>query len=365
MKKQGLAFLLLGTFLLTGCNKPPKMEKVQIMYKYSNLTEVINIVDDENQTALEQLELKITDKENFVLVSYADYTCSCWSVFRDHVLRNYINTKKIPIYVIETDALGNDFKGLPIRKDLTNTPVIGIFAGGVCKYSIDYTSKSEIFIERDKFNEWMDARIKDPLMTYISLEEVNTLLKGTEPFLLNWSYSICPDCVALDKQFMPGYIETLKKAPKMPYYIIESKPIRDAGNWLNVKDIYGLSDKNNTVSGYATGYVPTLQVIRPDGNGATYLANNDISPMIDDMLVFQNDQVEKVDGVYKIKDSYYNGVRATRYLGEYESEVGKVVDPSIVMETEYNGVLYTYFARGSRYELHANYATKFFDHYWR
>lgn len=58
MKKQGLAFLLLGTFLLTGCNKPPKMEKVQIMYKYSNLTEVINIVDDENQTALEQLELK-------------------------------------------------------------------------------------------------------------------------------------------------------------------------------------------------------------------------------------------------------------------------------------------------------------------
>jgi DNA gyrase subunit A len=180
MKKQGLAFLLLGTFLLTGCNKPPKMEKVQIMYKYSNLTEVINIVDDENQTALEQLELKITDKENFVLVSYADYTCSCWSVFRDHVLRNYINTKKIPIYVIETDALGNDFKGLPIRKDLTNTPVIGIFAGGVCKYSIDYTSKSEIFIERDKFNEWMDARIKDPLMTYISLEEVNTLLKATD-----------------------------------------------------------------------------------------------------------------------------------------------------------------------------------------
>ncbi len=365
MKNRALLFLVSTTILLTGCTKPRDNEKVQIMYKYSNLTAVTTIVDDENMTALEQLELKIEDKENFILVSYADYTCSCWSVFRDHVLRNYITTTKIPIYVIETSALGNDFKGLPIRKDLTNTPVIGIFEEGKYKYGIDYTSKSEVFIERDKFNAWMSARIKEPLMTYISLSEVNTLLNGTTAFLLNWSYSICPDCVALDKNFMPNYIKGLKKVPAMPYYIIESKPIRDAGNWLEVNDTYGLSDKNNATSGYATGYVPTLQIIRPDGNGATHLANKDISAVIDDMLVFQNDQVHKVDGVYKIKDSYYNGVRATRYLGTYESEVGKVVDPDIVMETEYNGVLYTYFAPGSRYELHANYATKFFDHYWK
>ena len=47
----------------------------------------------------------------------------------------------------------------------------------------------------------------------------------------------------------------------MPYYIIESKPIRDAGNWLMRQHIYGLSDKNNTVSGYAiAGYVPTYKL---------------------------------------------------------------------------------------------------------
>ena len=85
-----------------------------------------------------------------------------------------------------------------------------------------------------------------------------------------------------------------------------------------------------------------LTSYRPDGNGATYLANNDISPMIDDMLVFQMTKL-KVDGVYKIKDST-TMVESYHHLGEYESEVGKVVDPSIVMETEYNGVLNTYFA---------------------
>ncbi|MGI6735569.1 MAG: hypothetical protein ACOX3C_05280 [Bacilli bacterium] len=359
MKKRPLMFLLVGAFLLAGCDKPRDKEKVQIMYKYSQIEEVINL------TELEELKNKITDKENFVLVSYADYTCSCWSVFRDHVLRNYVQTKKIPIYVIETELLDGDYRGLPIRKDLTNTPVIGIYEEGVYKFGIDYKTKSDIFIERDKFNAWMGARIKDPLMTYITLDEVNNLISGNESFLLNWSYSICPDCVALDKKFMPNYIKSLKKAPKMPYYIIESKPLRDAGTWLDSKDIYGLSDKFNETSGYATGYVPTLQIIKPDGNGATYLENGNISPLIFDMLVFQNDQLEKVGDIYKIKDSYYDGVRAKTYLGDYESEIGKVINPEDVRELEYGGQTYIVFQPGARYNLHANYATKFFDYYWR
>ena len=64
---------------------------------------------------------------------------------------------------------------------------------------------------------------------------------------------------------------------------------------------------------------------------------------------------------YKIKDSYFNGVRATKYLGEYESEIGKVIDESLVVETEKG----PRFIAGTRYDVSAKYVAKFFDYYWK
>lgn len=366
MKHKFGHFLLLGTLLLSGCNNTNALEQVQIMYKYSALSEVINLEDDENESALEKLENKINDKENFILVSYADHFCSCWRVFRDVILKDYINETKIPVYVIETKALNGDFKGLKIRKDMTNTPVIGVFKDGLCKYSIDYKSDSAIFNEPDKFKAWIDKRIKEPLMTYISLDEVNELTRGDTPFLLNWSLSVCPDCIALDQNFMPGYIAKLKATPKLPYYIIETREIRaDTLRWSEVKDSYGLSDVKNTVSGYGTGFVPSLQIITPNGSGKDYISEGDLSPIISDMLVFQNDQIEKVGDTFKIKDSYFNGERGVKYLGEYESEIGKVINPDDVIEIEREGETHYYFKPGARYDAHAAFAQKFFDYYWK
>ncbi|MFA5660386.1 MAG: hypothetical protein WC968_03210 [Bacilli bacterium] len=354
MKKIHGLLLLANAILLGACTPNTQdNEKVPLYYRHNELTEIIEFTD------VKDVDDMITDKENFILVSYADYTCSCWGRFRDFVLNPYINETKLPIYVIATDLMGDDLKGLPINRNKTNTPVIGIFEAGKVKFSLAYNQDETVFQQLDKFTSWIERYIELPMMTYISLEELNTLLSGTTPFLLNWSYNRCPDCKALDGRMMPVYLKENTITQKIPYYIIETAEIRKLESWTDVKNTYGLSNVLNERLGYGTGYVPTLQIFHPDGSD--YVTSGDVSPIMTDMLVFQNEFVEKVEGVYKVKDSYWNGVRGTTYLGTYESEIGKVIDPSMVEETETS----IRFVAGSRYELNARYAAKFLDYYWK
>lgn len=353
--KKIYGLLLLANAIILGACTPNNQnsDKVPLYYRYNHLTEIIEFTD------VKDVDDLITDKENFVLVSYADYTCSCWGRFRDFVLNPYIQETKLPIYVIQTDLMGDNLKGLPINRGKTNTPVIGVFEQGKIKFSLSYNQDESVFQQKEKFVSWMDRHVTLPIMTYISLEEVNTLLRGTAPFILNWSYNRCPDCKALDEKMMPLYLKENAVTQKLPYYLIETAEMRKLESWTSVKNTYGLSNVLNETYGYGTGYVPTLQVFHPDGTD--YVASGDVSPIMTDMLVFQNEFLEKVEGIYKIKDSYWNGVRGTKYLGAYESEIGKVVDPSLVEETETS----IRFVLGSRYEINARYAQKFLDFYWK
>lgn len=353
MKKFTQLLLLTSALILSGCTKP-EPSKINIYYKDETLTEVIEF------STLVDLESKILNKDNFILVSYADQTCACWGTFEQLVLNPFVNETKIPIYVIKTSLLGDDLKGLPINSAHSNTPVVGIFDEGVYKYGVAYNEDTSIFTQKAKFSAWLDTYIIRPIMTYISLDKLNTLLKGTTPFIINWSLEMCPDCTAINHRFMRDYFKKNEISQKLPYYLIETKDIRSHTElWTNIKKVYGLSDELNKASGYGTGFVPALQVIHPDGND--YVTSGDLSPIITDMFVFQNEFVEKVGEEYKISDSYFNGVRATKYLGNYESEIGKVVDPSLVYqrETGYR------FVAGARYDQNAIFATKFFDYYWK
>lgn len=354
MRKLTSLVLLTASLMLSGC-KERKVEKTPIYFGDETVTAVVEF------EAVKDVDDMITNKDNFLLVSYADKTCSCWSTFREHVLNPFIKESGIPIYVIETSLLGEDFKGLPISRKLTNTPVIGVYNEGVYKVGIAYNEDSTVFTQKDKFTKWLDRHIERPIMKFISFDKLNELLKGTKPFIINWSLGPCPDCQALNDKFMPGYLKDNVISQKLPYYLVETYDIRvnQPEYWTEIKKVYGLSEELNKVSGYGTGFVPALQVVYPDGND--YVATGDVSPIIKDMIVFQNEFIEKVSDVYKISDSYFNGVRGKTYLGEYASEIGQEIDASLVVETEKG----PRFVPGARYEVNAKYVAKFFDYYWK
>ena len=117
----------------------------------------------------------------------------------------------------------------------------------------------------------------------INLTQLNTLLKGDEKFILNWSLAVCPDCKTFDHTLLKEYLKANPKDKSTPLYIIETLSeglrlvdgVSNSAHWSMQKDVYGLSDTLNTEYGYATGFVPTLQVITPDGHD--YVAGRAIS----------------------------------------------------------------------------------------
>ncbi len=342
--KKTLGFALLSALLLTGCTKTSN-DKVQLYYKDETLREIIEFTGETAQT---DFETKLNNKDNFIMVSYADSSCSCWNNFKLYILNPFIIDTSIPVYAIHSDLLTNGYHGLKINSEKTNTPVLGIYEKGVYKFGTNYSADKEIFINSTTFYSYIDKHTTKPLMTYISIEKLNNLYNGTSPFIINWSFARCPDCKIFDNIFIKDYLKSGFNA-KVPYYLIETTPLRAGTDWVNIKDKYGLSNVKNTKFGYLVGYVPTLQYVEP--TGVDYVSEGDVSPIIKDMLVFQNDQLSS--DKTKIDNSYFNGERGKTYLGNYTSLIGKTLSSDTEERSQ------------QIYNLHAPFATSFLDHYWK
>lgn len=354
MKSKFYIWGMITLFSLVSCGGKTE-SKVSLYYKDDALTSISEFSDEESlKTAL------ITKEENFILAGYGEVTCSCWQTFKHAVLNPFVSDTKIPVYAINMNLLSGNRLGLPANGD----PVVALYEKGVIKYSLAYSTNSgdnSVFTDRDGFENWLDRYATRPQMTYISFDKLNTLLLGTTPFILNWSLSVCPDCKILDGEFMPEYLRKNSVSEKLPYYIIETAPIRANYVWADIKDMYGLTDKYNETYGFSTGFVPTLQVISPDGTD--HLANGNISPIITDMLVYRNESIREENGRYYISDSYFNGVRATKYAGDYVSLIDTELDSTQVYQNSDTGAWYL--KAGERVDIQNIYAEKFFNHYWK
>jgi len=81
------------------------------------------------------------------------------------------------------------------------------------------------------------------------------------------------------------------------------------------------------------------------------------------MMVFQNDQLGKVDDKVVVTSSYYNGVRGSEYLGTYESLEGTVIAEG---DYTYNETEDKFVCKPmTRYDVHAPFAAKFLEYYWQ
>lgn len=363
MKSRLIALsFLLATSLLSGCGATTN--KIVLTYGDQTLDSYIRLSREVDLTS------KIDNKENFILVSYADESCACWAIFESRVVIPYVQQYDIPIYVIHADLISDvNYYGLPINSTKENTPVVGLYENGVYRFGTSYNNDNSVFKNLNSFVTYVDRYMTRPYGYYINLDQLNTLLKGDERFIINWGMSICPDCKIFDHTLLKDYLKANTKQKDTPLYIIETVSeglrlvdgVSDSQHWQDQKDIYGLSATLNTEYGYRTGFVPTLQVINPDGTD--YVALGDISPVIEDQIVFQNESVayDENSDKYLVSESYFDGVRGRKYLGDYPNQIGLEIDEEFVYEQ--NDTLR--FMSEARYDIQQAFAKKFLDTYWR
>lgn len=351
MKLKFFTLMSVAATLLAGCGNANKNGdgKVVIPFGDMNLTTYITV------TKSIDIETMMDRGDNFILVSYALPTCGCWGTFSDSVLTPYVQETHMPIYAIYTGDIGDDdYFGLPIDSQKSNTPVIGIYENGKYKVGANYAKNELIFKKIDDFKNFMNRYVTQPFGYYVNFTRLNTFLKGDDKFLLYWSWKLCPDCTIFDRKFLKNYLKNASQTRSVPLYVIETHELRQTQEWQDIKDKYAISDTLNKTSGYGKGYVPAIQVIEPDGTD--YVSAGNITPIVKDMFVYRNEFFTKnEDGSYTITDSYFNGVRGTKYLGEYESEIGKTFTLS-EGQTK---------AAEARDPLHDTFAKKFLDYYWK
>ena len=221
-----------------------------------------------------------------------------------------------------------------------NTPVVGLYENGVYRFGTSYNNDNSVFKNLNSFVTYVDRYMTRPYGYYINLDQLNTLFKGRWTLHYQLGMSICPDCKIFDHTLLKDYLKANTKQKDTPLYIIETVSeglrlvdgVSDSQHWQRKKTFMVLVRRSIQSMAIAGGFVPTLQVINPDGTD--YVALGDISPVIEDQIVFQNESVayDENSDKYLVSESYFDGVRGRKYLGDYPNQIGLEIDEEFVYE---------------------------------
>lgn len=308
-----LAPLMLGA--LSGCSSSSTLEKVAITFGREYDSSFTTISDHFDEVTWGGLNSLVTNEKNFIIVVYdKNSTCTCWANL----------SKKLDEFMAENDALiygiqyslldtGSSTFGLEISSG-NNT--IGIFENGTIKYQYTTVSSDDPMEEGSNLEDWLLDRVTFSKMNYVTLTQLNALFSGQEgsEFTVYFARSTCGDCAYIESHLLKSLAST---ALPNTLYILDCDVagIRlneggevDSETWQAFKDLYGLSNTNNTLYGYGAGYVPTLIHYQPATTTNYYNC-------VLDMAVYLNDAITaKEDGSYYVSASYYDGTRENQFL---------------------------------------------------
>ncbi len=300
--KRSIFLLPLSLILTVSLSSCSEAKKITLSYGQMISEEFTAITYDE-------LATKINDKsETFALTVYAN-NCSCWSIFKS-IINKYVAETHAKIYAIPYSSFRSSDGTMLNNFDLK------LISGSVTFHLIENgkifneisDSKSQIIKKYETFTEYMNEYVNLPKKYYVSLEQVNSLYKSEETSLIYFARSNCGDCQYLDTSFLNSYVATNN------LYILDCENINirkydEEGNltpesqikWNEFKVNYGLAKDKNETYGYDTGYVPTLLLVKGDGESAlpTFLSG----------AVYFNDTIAKDDAGYYIENSYYTSER--------------------------------------------------------
>jgi len=326
MKKNNLLFTFIAfsasASLLAGCGQTA-VTKVQMTFGSLYDTSLSGTDHFLALSAHSDLEAKVTDKENFVLVVLPkDLGCTCWANFCSTINR-YQKNKNLLIYSIESTQFDDSSVSKFNLNINAHLATIAIFENGAAKYQQTADGTSDSFAkDYTVFADWMSARLSLSNMLYVSKTQMEGLYKGTTPFTLGFVRGSCGDCSYVAHNFLKTYNAIEHNVSYLIDCDVEgiryyngSKPSNKETatadqkaayqQWQTFKDDYGLSKLYDKDFGFDTGYVPMWVHCNP-------AANTETKPWgaIDDADVYVNDTLTKKDETtYEITNTYFDSTR--------------------------------------------------------
>ena len=228
-------------------------------------------------------------------------------------------------YINVYEFLGKDDLGLYL--EASDLPSIAVYERGKLKIQSVYLRDDRMmFKSYSKFREFIDNNVILPKMYYVEKDILDSYIAQDKEFNLYVARSACGDCNAVTTDVLFEWNQNVETVNDQLYvfdiqiyYPInpgsgateeqKAKYEEDLRIYQDIKDTYGLSEKNNPTFGYSTGMVPTFQ--RRKGN------------TVKDMIVVLNDSVDKENS--KVK-SYFTSERVGQMSFLKDAKIKTILD---------------------------------------
>lgn len=317
MKRFGYIFsvLTLATTMLSGCDV--NANKTALIYG--------KLLGELNDLNYVELSNKLDNGDNFLLFQTPNSNCTCWTSFRDSVLKPYIIENNIRAYTIPfaefySNNVQRDTFGIALN---SSSQTMAIYKDGIIKTMREYNSTHKIWTSSESFTTYINELLIAPTIIDLDLAQLQSLYTKEDSFSILF-YDEGDASLYLKDNPLRNYALSHLNTMSTFYALqtnVQGIKLDDLGvyqeeQWQTFKDNYGLSTLNNQVFGYGDGFVPTLQYIEPDG----IATNGDV---IKAQSVYFNEVLANVatEGSYLVEDSYYTTERQS-FLSYLDGFIG-------------------------------------------
>lgn len=293
-----LTFISLSVSLLVGCKGNKEISKVYLPFGKlydSSLVSEGHLELEKNTKEINHRELMslVGKEQSFALVVYEkDNECACFKDF-ELSFNKYLYVSNALVYSIEAKEFdgGRDVFGIKIAK---GESTVCLFEGGELAYQRVTNGSNDEFLEYKNLAKWIDDRTIVSNMLYVTSSQLDSLFGGDSEFTVGFLRSSCGDCAYVESHLLYEY----NKNANNTSYVIDCDLINDN----SFKDKYGLTEQSNPDYGYGEGYVPAFVRYSPTKTSS-------FNEAILDACVYLNDQIDLVDGEYRISKSFYSEER--------------------------------------------------------
>ena len=254
----------------------------------------------------------VSEEDNFLLLLHGSAdTCTCYTEWHDTILSRFSKAHNLLIYGITLEELESDSEYYGLDRG-QGYDTLAVFANGKVKYQHNTAQSDDPFVtDYVKFVEWMEKRIKYPVIYTVNEEILDGFYGGNEGFTIYFGRDTCPDCTYLNRTALRSFIDN-HSIQEPNFFYIDFDPYRPSQTdpdyeekmvvYQAKKDKYGLSWSEDNPAGYGTGAFPTVFYVNPNGDESFFPGD-----VIEAAGVFYNESFDKDTGA--IKGSYFTKER--------------------------------------------------------
>ena len=287
-----------STMLFSGCSNVPGDTRIHLDFGEIKANDISNITELP-ELKYNGLVSKITHGDSFLLAIYNE-GCGCWTDFQPVLTEFFNETHTTVEYINVYEFVGKEDLGLYL--EISDLPSLAVYEKGQLKIQSVYLRDDRMmFKSYTKFKEFIDKNVVFPKMYYVEKDVLDSNIEENIEFNLYIGRNACGDCNAVTTDVLYDWSKKTEQVSDILYVFDIQKyyPASDAtdeekATYQEIKDYYGLSEKNNPIFGYSSGMVPTFQRRK----GMEIL----------DMIVVLNDSVDRTN---KKVTSYFTEERVS------------------------------------------------------